>query len=89
MAPADLSRFKDNPKTAFLAAEYERLLAEEAEVKELAVGEMGALAADDLARLAEQKASVVTEMERILAAEEKEEEFPNEIVLEVRAGVGG
>jgi peptide chain release factor 1 len=85
----DLAKYKENQKTAFLAAEYERLLAEEAEVTELAQGELGALADDDLKRLSEQKEAVMTEMDRILAQEAKEEEFPNEIVLEVRAGVGG
>jgi len=85
----DLSHFKENPKTAYLYAEFVRLEKEEAEVAALAAGELGELAADDLARLKEQKAGVLAEMERILKAEEKEEEFPNEIVLEVRAGVGG
>lgn len=85
----DLTKYKENPKTAFLAAEYERLLAEEAEVAALAHGEMGELATDDLKRLAEQKGAVLAEMDRILEAEEKEEEFPNEAVLEVRAAAGG
>lgn len=85
----ELKKYKDNPKTAFLAAELERLLAEEAEVQELAQGELAEVAKGDLARLAEQKQAVLTEMDRILEAEAKEEEFPNEAVLEVRAGVGG
>lgn len=85
----DLTKYKDNPKTAYLAVEMERLLNEEAEVKTLAEGDLGALAQDDLARIGEQKAAVLAEMDRILAAEAKEEEFPNEAVLEVRAGVGG
>lgn len=85
----DISRFKDNPKTAFMATELERLLAEEKEVAELGLGEFKDLAAADLKRISEQKEVLVAEMERIIAAEEKEEEFPNEAVLEVRAGVGG
>jgi peptide chain release factor 1 len=85
----DLTKFKENPKTAYLALELERLLAEEAEVKSLSEGDLGALAADDLKRIDEQKAAVVAEMERIVAQEKKEEEFPNEAILEVRAGVGG
>jgi len=89
MEQADLNRFKDNPKTAYLYAEYIRIQNEEEEVEALAKGELGELAADDLKRLAEQKASVLAEMERILTVEEKEEEFPNEMILEIRAGVGG
>ncbi len=84
----DLQPYKDNPKTAYLAQEYERLLKEEQEVIALQ-GDLGELADDDLKRIAEQKASVVAEMERIVALEKKEEEFPNEAILEVRAGVGG
>ena len=89
MNPADLSRYKENPKTAYLAAEYERLYQEESEVKELGSGELGALAQDDLVRIEEQKKAVREEMEKILNREKAEEEFPNEIVLEIRAGVGG
>ena len=85
----DLSKFKENPKTAYLYAEYIRLQNEEEETEVLAKGDMAELAADDLARLKAQKADVLAEMERIVKIEEKEEEFPNEIVLEVRAGVGG
>ena len=85
----DLTKFKDSQKTAYLYAEFQRIEKEEVELKELSGGELGDLAADDLKRLAEQKASVLAQMEEILAADEKEEEFPNEVVLEVRAGVGG
>lgn len=85
----DLTKYKENPKTAFMATELERLLLEEKEVKELAEGDLGDLAAADLQRLDEQKQMVLAEMDRILDVEAKEEEFPNEAVLEVRAGVGG
>lgn len=85
----DLTKYKENQKTAYLAVEFERLDAEEAEVKELAQGDLGALAEDDLTRLAEQKSSLLKEMDAILAREKTEEESPNEVVLEVRAGVGG
>ncbi len=85
----DISKYKENPKTAFMATELERLLVEEKEVKELAQGDLGDLAASDLKRIAEQKEMLVGEMDRILTAEAEEEEFPNEAVLEVRAGVGG
>ena len=44
MDNADLSRYKENPKTAYFAAELERLSAEEAEVAELAAGDLGELA---------------------------------------------
>ncbi len=85
----DISKYKDNPKTAFMATELSRLLAEEKEVQELAEGEYKDMALADLKRIAEQKQVIIDEMERIIANEAKEEELPNEAVLEVRAGVGG
>lgn len=85
----DIQQYKDNPKTAYFAAELERLLQEEAEVKELAAGDLGDLAQEDLARIEEQKQALVVEIEKILEKEKQEEEFPNEAVLEIRAGVGG
>ena len=85
----DIQKFKENPKTTYFAVELERLLAEEAEVKELAQGELGDLASDDLARIEEQKQALLAEIKKILDSEKAEEEFPNEAVLEIRAGVGG
>lgn len=85
----DLATYKENPKTAYFALELERLLAEEAEVKQLAHGELGELAGDDLKRIEEQKQAILDEIVRILDREKVEEEFPNEVVLEIRAGVGG
>jgi peptide chain release factor 1 len=89
MSENDISRYKENPKTAYFAADFERLLAEERELKELSAGELGELAKDDLARIGEQKRLLTEQMDRILAEEKAEEKFPNELVLEVRAGVGG
>lgn len=85
----DIQKFKENPKTTYFAVELERLLTEEAEVRELAQGELGALADDDLLRIEEQKQALLTEIKKILDSEKAEEEFPNEAVLEIRAGVGG
>src|SRR3989344_3022326 len=89
MSETDIIRFKENPKTAYFAVELERLMREEAELHQLGSGELGDLAAEDLHKIAEQKQALLAQMESILAEEKSEEEFPNEIVLEVRAGVGG
>jgi len=64
----DLERYKNNPKTAYLAKTLEATTDEES------------------------KQMILAEMERILSAENIEagsDEFPNEIILEVRAGAGG
>ncbi len=85
----DLNKYKENPKTAYLADSLVRLVAEEDEVKAMAEGEMGELAATELKRINADMQVLVDEMERILTKEAAEEDFPNEIILEVRAGVGG
>lgn len=61
----DLSKYKANPKTAYLADALQHIQNE----------------ADKL--------EMIKQMDEILAGDAVEEEFPNEVVLEVRAGVGG
>ncbi len=86
----DLSKYKQSDKTRYLASEFERLLKEEQEVLELQKQDgMSELAEVDLLNIRSQKEALINQMEEILKEEEKEEEFPNEVVLEVRAGVGG
>lgn len=87
----DLSKYKTNPKTQYLASEYERLLKEEVDVLDLQKQDgMKEMAEADLKNIESQKQAILTQMDNILKEEEKEEaEGPNEIVLEVRAGVGG
>jgi peptide chain release factor 1 len=89
--PFDITPFRDNPKTAFFASEYERLEKEKAEVETVVEEDaaMRELAEADIARIVEQQVHLQKEMEQIAHAEEKEEQFPNEVVLEIRAGAGG
>lgn len=87
----DLNKYKTNHKTSYLAESYERLLAEEEEIKKLAATDAGfsGLADEDLKNIEIQKTELQKQMETIAASEVEEEDFPNEIILEVRAGVGG
>ncbi len=85
----DLEKYKKSNKTQYLAAEYERLQKQEDELKTIQEPELAELAKEDLKSLEEQKQGILSQMDEILKEEEKEDEFPNEIVLEVRAGVGG
>lgn len=87
----EIQKYKDNPRTAYLADTYIRLEGEEREVLDLAGDsvEMKALAEEEIQSLTLQKEALLKEMEEIVKAEIKEEEFPNEIILEVRAGAGG
>ncbi len=86
-----LTEYKKNHQTAHLAAQFERLLQEEGEVREMLSGDesLQELAKVDLERIETEKKYVMDEIEKIVAAEKEAEEFPNEIILEVRAGAGG
>jgi peptide chain release factor 1 len=86
----DIESFKTNPRTNYLATEYERLNKEETELSKLSgEGEMAALALEEIADLKTRKDALLEQMQAIAKAEKAEEAFPNEIVLEVRAGAGG
>ena len=87
----DIEKFKKNKKTVFLAGEYERLSKEERSILEMSEKDptMVELAREELNVLRIQKEGILKEMESILDDDVLEEEFPNEIILEVRAGAGG
>lgn len=86
----DLQKYKDNVKTSYLADHYQSLVREEENVRAMAAdASMAELAADELHNLEVQKAEILKQMDDILKADEAEDEFPNEIIVEVRAGAGG
>ncbi len=87
----DLDTLKKNPRTQFLAGEYERLLAQEMEVQAMLAADpsMAELAEDELSSIRLQKEALEAQIADIEKAEQEEEEFPNEIILESRAGAGG
>lgn len=87
----ELENYKKNPKTSFLAGRLEELLKEEADVLLMSQNDpsLGKLAEDDLKRIEEEKDALENEIKNILKSEKEEDEFPNEILLEVRAGTGG
>ncbi|MEK7607596.1 MAG: PCRF domain-containing protein [Patescibacteria group bacterium] len=87
----DLAKYKKNHKTAYLADMYEKLERDEADLHRLceidsSMKEMGAL---DLSNIKTQKQDIIRQIEAIEISEKEEEEFPNEIILEIRAGTGG
>jgi len=85
-----LKDWKSNPRTSFLAVSYEKLLADEAETRALAADPaMKEMAEHELASIIDQKQALEMQIKGIIAAEEVEEEKPNELILEVRAGAGG
>lgn len=86
----DIDKYKNNPKTTYLAGEYERLLKEEERVLDMMKdADMKELAEEELKTLKEEKEGIKNEIDKITKTQEEEEKFPNELILEVRAGAGG
>jgi peptide chain release factor 1 len=87
----NLEELKKNHKTAYLAEMYEKVLSDEKELLSLMEKDpsMKELGQADLAALADQKKNIEDQVKAIAESEKEEDEIPNELVLEVRAGAGG
>lgn len=87
----NIENFRQNSKTAFLAELYLKLEKEEEEIRKMIASDssFSALAEDELASVSAQKKALMFQMEEIVSKDAVEEEFPNEIILEIRAGAGG
>ncbi|MDP2650143.1 MAG: PCRF domain-containing protein, partial [bacterium] len=87
-----IDEYKSDPRVGFLVDEYRSLENEEHEAKKLGAEdlEMAKLAEDDLKRITQRKDEILAQAAQIVkAGEDEEQKFPNEAVLEVRAGAGG
>lgn len=82
--------YPDDQRVAFLVQEWKRLTQAEKDAEELMEVDpaMKELAEKELSDIATQKDSLLAQMEQIIG-DPNEREWPNEVVLEVRAGVGG
>lgn len=87
----DIESYKKNPKTQYLASEYERLLKQQEELTALVAVDpsMEAMAHEEMTLLESQKKALEEQLLAIEEGDREEEEFPNEIILEARAGAGG
>lgn len=87
----DLEQLKKDNKTSYFAIEYERLLCEEKKVNDMVSEDesMKELAEEELQNIKFQKDAIERQLEEMEKREKEEEKFPNEIILEVRAGAGG
>jgi len=83
--------FADDRRVSYLVVQWKHLSQAELDAQELMEVDtsMTELAEKEIADIHSQKEILLGEMERIVGAGEEEREWPNEIVLEVRAGVGG
>jgi len=86
-----LDDLKQIPQTQFLAGELERVNVEMTETKALAEGSEGMdeLVDEELATLREQQEALEKQLASMITSAQKDDQFPNQIVLEVRAGAGG
>ena len=91
MTNLNIDELKKDHRTSYLAGMLEQLARKEAEVREMLAGDatLHDLAANELKEIQEQKEILENQIQNILDKDKEEEEFPNEIVLEVRAGAGG
>ncbi|MFH0755431.1 MAG: PCRF domain-containing protein [bacterium] len=86
-----IEEFIKNKKTTFLAEEYIRLENEEESIQKMAEKDpaMFSLAEEEIKNIKVQKDNLLEQMKSITAIDVEEEKFPNEIIMEIRAGVGG
>lgn len=87
----NLEELKQNHKTSFLASEYERLLREKENTEKMLEEDpsMKEMIEEELKNMEIQIEGAKKQLEDIVKSEREEEKFPNEIMLEVRAGAGG
>jgi peptide chain release factor 1 len=87
----NLEELKKNHNTSYLASVLERLNREEGEVREMLDSDesLHEMATAELKNIQEQREITEKQIQDILDKDKEEEEFPNEVVLEVRAGAGG
>ena len=87
----NIQELKENHKTSYLAGELVRLQESESELLELlnTEPEIKELTEEELVMIRQARTGIEKQLRDILKKEQEEEEFPNEIILEVRAGAGG
>tara|TARA_B100000745_G_scaffold219274_1_gene146008 strand:+ start:20307 stop:21281 length:975 start_codon:yes stop_codon:yes gene_type:complete len=89
--PEILDQYASDPRVGYLVQTYDRLDQEQIEAQKLGAtdAEMMILARDDIKSLEKAKQDILLQIEAIVTEDQEEQRFPNEAVLEVRAGAGG
>ncbi|MEX0931420.1 MAG: PCRF domain-containing protein [Candidatus Paceibacterota bacterium] len=92
MIEENIEQYKENPKTSYLASEFERLGWKVNELTELSKNDTSfvELARGEIEEIESQRSLLLEQIKEIIQAEEAQDrEFPNTLILEVRAGAGG
>jgi peptide chain release factor 1 len=86
----DPNQYADDPRVSYMVVEWNRLSQAERDATELVEvdPQMKELAEKEISEIEAQKDALMNQMSEIIAGD-NEREWPNEVVLEVRAGVGG
>ena len=85
-----LEDFKSNPRTTYLAQEYERLLREKEEAESLLTdASLAELAQSEIEGLTPQLESLWNQMSDQAEAAKEAEEAPKAMILEIQGGAGG
>lgn len=87
----NLEDLAGNHQTAFIAGEIKKLIGQYNDTLALISLDksMQIMAEDEIENIRIQLETYISQIESILKSQKEEEQFPNEIVLEVRAGAGG
>ncbi|MCK5021803.1 MAG: PCRF domain-containing protein [Candidatus Pacebacteria bacterium] len=87
----NLEGYKLNPKTSFLAQEYEKISHKENQTRKMFEKDptLKDLANEELVDFESRKKTIIEQIKEIIELTKEEEKFPNEIILEIRAGAGG
>ena len=88
---AHTDELKQIPETRFLAGELERISGEIADTKAMAEedDDMAGLVEDELETLRQQRSGLTEQIETMIENAQREDQFPNQVILEIRAGAGG
>ncbi len=90
METDDLQLFRDNQKTVYLMAEYDRLTKELADNQSLTSDpQMAELAALEIASLETQRTQLLEQMQGIVEADKPKAHEAVGVIMEIRAGAGG
>jgi peptide chain release factor 1 len=85
-----INKFKEDHQTNFLATSLEKLLEQKEELLVLLEDEsMKDMAEEDMKDVDTQIEGLITQLKTIEKSNQEEVKFPNELILEVRAGAGG
>ena len=86
----DIKIYKDNPRTQYLALEYEKLQSERDESEAmLSDPSLASMATEEIEGLDLRMQSMYEEMKSIAEISKEEEEKPKALILELQAGAGG